>query len=479
MRIKSKTYAADRAKNSQRQKNRNLGKKIEAIKFLEKSREEVEAAISQELELNPLLEEHSGEGQENQDPDIYIEGDGIEYLHYPGSCFNSNGRKLPLGGDLSDFDSADTTFMYNNRLYFHLHMQVAFSRLNVVQEDIARFLIGNIDEDGYLNMTVEEICQHLRRYLPETVEQTIKLIQKFDPIGVGSKGHRECLLIQLRSLRGSNRSLCERILKEHWADFLNRENNRISKSFGVSEQEVEEAIRFIATRLNPRPALHFNDRIEGYSLAAFHISPDVYVKKVNGDYRIIPVKYSREPVVSKQYDKILENGPLSKEEREYIQQNKQKAVEFLWNIETRRRLICETVKIVVDMQRDFFDTGLMTKLRPLISSDVAPKVGVDESTVRRLARGKYVDTPHGLFQLRFFFDKGSLNTLDGKKVSSNGVKEIICRIIKMEDKENPYTDGEITEILRDQYRIDINRRTVVKYREQLNLLSAKFRKRLF
>ncbi|MBW1681521.1 MAG: hypothetical protein JRJ83_08780, partial [Deltaproteobacteria bacterium] len=453
MRIESKTLAADRAKDSQRQKNRNLGRKIETIKFLEKSREEVEVAISQELELNPLLEEHSGEAQENQDRDIFIEGEGIEYPNYSGSRFNFNGRKLPLRGDASDFDSAETTFMYNNRLYFHLNMQVAFNRLNVVQEDIARFLIGNIDEDGYLKMSVEEVCQHLRRYLPETVEETIKLIQKFDPIGVASKGHRECLLTQLRSPRGLNRSLCERILKEHWEDFLNRKNNRISKSLGVSEQKVEEAIRFIIARLNPRPALHFNDRIEGYSLAAFHIGPDVYVKQENGDYKIIPVKYSREPVFPKQYDELLENGSLSKEEREYIQQNKQKAIKFLWNIETRRRLICETMKIVVDMQRDFFDTGLMRELRPFISSDVAPKVGVDESTIRRLARAKYVDTPHGLFQLRFFFDKGSLNTLDGKKVSSTGVKELISRIIKLEDKENPYTDGEITEILRDQYRI--------------------------
>ena len=479
------------AKNTQRHRPSISPQIRKAIELLEKSQPEIQTFINQEFESNPMLEKCSDDGIDDGDTE------GINENEFDGSSLPSNtdgqlseniawdnyhpndkeGWPATSDGDqkLPIYERA--AFIPSNNLHFHLIMQLALSNFNIVQKDIVSWIIGNIDDNGYLKSSAEEICQDLGRYQTETVSGTIQLMQGFDPKGIASKNARECLLIQSRSHMAKKGAILEKIISEHWNDVLNKKVDKITKALGISRDDVQVAIEDIASKLNPRPGLRFKNKVSGQNLSAFHIIPDIYVSRDGDGFRIKPENDYSPVRINRSYEKLLEdNGRLTKKERQYILEKRDKAKFFIRSIEQRQKTIHKVTESVIGFQREFFNSGAMNKLRPLISRDVAEQIDLNESTVRRTTKGKYIDTPYGIFELRFFFDKEGIDSLDGQKVSSKGVKEIIRKIIQSEQKKKPFRDQEIANILRNSFAINIARRTLMKYRDSIGFLPARLRK---
>ncbi len=457
----------------------------QAIKLLQLSRLELLETIYQEMETNPVLEEagvveneeeasleeEKTESEEDSPPipTVDVEEPPHEEMDWEAyiSEYNTGWPETPYEDrEVPQFENITST---KTNLYSHLLWQLNMSNFDEAQKEIGLHIIGNITEDGYLDITLEELAQSTG-YPVEKVVETLKLIQTFDPVGVGARDTRECLLIQAR-FQGLQDTLVEKILLEHLKDLEDKKYDNIAKKLGVSLDEVITAVSVIQG-LEPKPGRSYSDE------ETIYVSPDIYVFKVGDDYEIVLNEDGLPKLKINAYykDVLSRKDSLPDSVRSYIQEKLKSAAWLIKSIHQRQRTIYKVTESIVRFQREFFDKGI-THLKPLVLRDVAEDIQMHESTISRVTTNKYVYTPQGLFELKFFFNS-AISSMDGDAVASESVKEHIRNIIKMENKQKPYSDQEIADILK-KLNIRVARRTVAKYRESMGILPSRKRRKPF
>jgi RNA polymerase sigma-54 factor len=460
----------------------------QAIKLLQLSRTELEAVIRQELEENPILEEGLDNLEEKEEPvqakdeNEAAASEEVKELKENPEEFNDvdwqtylEGYHLGGGTSTELYEGDDDRPSYENlltkksSLADHLRWQLNLSRISDQEKLAAAEIIGNLDEAGYLKASLEEIAEATGLSAP-VVERALDVVQDFDPSGVACRTLQECLLKQVEQL-GMTGTLVEKILNDHVAGLENRRYQAIARALDVSLDEVLGAARIISC-LEPRPGRAFSQEEVHY------ITPDIFVYKIGEEYVVV---LNDEGLPNLRINSFYRNalaGDSKVDEKagEYIQEKLRGAVWLIKSIHQRQRTIYRVTKSIVKFQRDFFEKGI-EYLRPLVLRDVAEDIEMHESTVSRVTTNKYVQTPRGLFELKYFFNSG-INTTVGASIASESVKSKIKEIVAGENPKKPFSDQKIVEILR-QEGIDIARRTVTKYREMLGISSSTDRKRLF
>jgi RNA polymerase sigma-54 factor len=443
--------------------------------------------VREELEENPVLEE----GQETQDEktpgeeeqaaadaqsqettqEAEGEGDGMADIDWKTYL-----ESYSLGGTTADsYEDDDDRPSYENlltkktSLADHLMWQLNLSRLENLERAIAGEIIGNLDNDGYLHVSVEELAEHAA-CATEVVERALSAVQDFDPPGVASRNLQECLLKQI-DLLDMSEDLVGVILSDHLEELENRRYQVIARSLQVPLEEVFGAAKFISS-LDPRPGSQYGQDDVHY------IVPDIFVYKISDEFVVV---LNDEGLPNLRINSFYRNAlsgsaQLDAKAGEYIQEKLRGALWLIKSIHQRQRTIFRVTKSIVKFQREFFERGV-DHLKPLVLRDVAEDIEMHESTVSRVTTNKYVQTPQGLFELKYFFNSG-INTTGGDSVASESVKSKIKELIAEENTRKPYSDQKIVDLLRDQ-GIDIARRTVTKYREMLGVGSSTQRKRLF
>lgn len=458
----------------------------QAIKLLQLGRLEYIEAIQRELLENPVLEELKSDGSiadappredmreaeqqakatdaeslaKSDDSPLAIEDYLANYSDYKSGS-SSRGNL-----DFDDRPSLEATLSSAETLYDHLASQLRMSELDTDLQTIALHILGNLDKDGYLCSTHEEICEECSCSQLE-LDRTLTIIKELDPIGVGARNLRECLLWQLEAM-GLENCLAYQVVDKHLEKLERRKYELIAKEEGVDLDKVYDAIIVIRS-LEPRPGHPYADDTAGY------ITPDIYVYKDSGEY-VISLNEDGMPKlrVSPYYLDILKNES-SGESRAYLNDRLKAASWLIKSIHQRQQTIYKVTESIVKFQRDFFDFGI-SRLKPLVLKDVADDIGMHESTVSRVTTNKYVHTPQGVFELKFFFSTGIKS--GAGEVSSSAVKERIRELISAEKPEDPISDQAIVDILKSE-NVKIARRTVAKYRESMNILSSSKRKKLF
>ncbi|QEM68126.1 RNA polymerase factor sigma-54 [Geobacter sp. FeAm09] len=457
----------------------------QAIKLLQLTRLELQDVVRQELEENPLLEE-SVETEEVREPEsLEIDEkesepaqDGEEFHEvetgedtlrdwdsYLDGYNYSSGEQYSGEDDRPSFESMLTRKgTLNDHLLWQLHM----GRFSDDEVQVGEEIIGNIDESGYLRAAVEEIGQ-VCHCDADKVLSVLERIKEFDPTGVGARDLRECLLIQARFL-GMEGSVVERVLLNHLNDLETRKYKQIARDLGVDLNQVLMAAKIIAG-FDPRPG-----RIYG-SEEVQYISADIFVYKVGEEYVVMLNEEGLPSLrLSPYYTEVKGNAGVDSRAEEYINEKVRSAMWLIKSIQQRQRTIYKVAKSIIRFQREFLDRGIEF-LRPLVLRDVADDIGMHESTISRVTTNKYMQTPQGLFELKYFFNSG-LSTSEGEFVASESVKNRIKEIIEKEDPRKPLSDQKIAEMLSGQ-TVNIARRTVTKYRELLRIGSSSERKRHF
>ena len=464
---------------------------IQMIKLLEIPTMQLEQRIKKELEENPVLEEgreqdefdssseeFSSESAEKDDFSIdeYINNDDIPAY------------KLYTKNYSKDEKRTEIPFSIGTTFHDHLDTQLGLRKLDERQHNLAEYIIGNIDEDGYLRRELEAIVDDLAFTLNiESSEgellEILRIIQDFDPVGVGARDLRECLLLQLWAKDQTNPdiALATQIVRYHFDEFTRKHFDKIQAKIGADDEQLKLAIDEIL-HLNPKPGSSFSDPLNKTSQV---IIPDFILEDNNGELEIgINGRNTPELRISRTYAEMLENyaaarkKPSSdqKEAVSFVKQKLDSAKWFIDAIKQRQNTLLVTMNAILDYQREYFDEGDETKLKPMILKDIADKTGLDISTISRVANSKYIQTHFGIIPLKFFFSEG-LQTESGEEVSTREIKKILQECIDNEEKRRPLTDDKLAEILQ-QKGYHIARRTVAKYREQLNIPVARMRKEL-
>jgi RNA polymerase sigma-54 factor len=455
----------------------------QAIKLLQLSRLELLETIAQEMEANPLLDEQPSEeiGEANDlfeetiqkvpdtTPEVRVEEnlvrseqemDWDSYL----SEYNTGWADTPYENrELPAFDNMNAS---RTNLHSHLLWQLSLNDLDDAQREIGLQIVGNIDDDGYLEASIEELSQ-LTGYPQDDIVNTLAVIQNFDPPGVGARDTKECLLIQVR-FQNLTGSIVEKIIQDHLENLENKRYDKIAKALSVPMEEILSAISIISN-FEPKPGRLYNDD------ETIYVSPDIYVFKVGDDYEIVLNEDGMPKLkINNYYKEILSNkNSLEKNTKEYIQEKLKSAAWLIKSIHQRQRTIYKVTESIVQFQRNFFDKGV-THLKPLVLRDVAEQIQMHESTISRVTTNKYVHTPQGVFELKYFFNS-AINSVEGDSVASESVKEHIRTLVKAEDKGSPLSDQELAERLKG-CNIDVARRTVAKYRETLGILPSRKRR---
>lgn len=463
----------------------------QAIKLLQLSRMELVDVVTEELAENPLLEEGldpkeeqleemSGVEKEVSDdvevsPEQEVKADtegmdDIDWQTYlEGYSLNSSSEIRDNYEDQEERPSYESLLTKRESLNDHLMWQLGLSSFNDEERAAAVEIIGNLDDAGYLQATPEELAEAAQAELT-VFETALRRVQQFDPPGVACRNLQECLLLQLERMDLSD-SLAATVLRDCIAELEGRKYPAIAKALKVSLDDVLAAAKLISG-LDPRPGRAYNEEDVHY------IVPDIFVHKVGDEY-VVTQNDEGLPnlrINSFYRNALTDSSSVDKKAGEYIQEKMRSAVWLIKSIHQRQRTIYKVTKSIVKFQRDFFDYGI-EHLKPLVLRDVAEDIEMHESTVSRVTTNKYVQTPQGLFELKFFFNSG-INTADGDAVASESVKSRIKEIIAAEDPKKPYSDQKIVALLKGQ-DINIARRTVTKYREMLGLGSSTERKRLF
>ena len=457
----------------------------QAIKLLQLTRLELQDLVRQELEENPLLEENSDqEDIREPDPlesaekevepsensvDFHEVETGEETLRdwdsYLDGYNYSSGEQYSGDEERPSFENMLTR---QGTLIDHLLWQLHMGQYSEMDVRVGEVIIGNIDESGYLRASLTEIAT-ASCATEEDVLDVLECIQEFDPPGVAGRDLRECLLIQARFL-GMKGSVVEGVLLNHLGDLEKRNYKQIARSLKVDINQVLIAAKIIGG-FDPRPGSSFNSEDVHY------ISPDIFVHKVGDDY-VVMLNEDGLPnlKVSAQYADVRGNGSIDSHAEDYISDKVRSALWLIKSIQQRQRTIYKVAKSIIRFQREFFDCGI-EYLRPLVLRDIAEDIGMHESTISRVTTNKYMQTPQGLFELKYFFNSG-LSTSEGEFLASESVKNKIKEIIEKEDPKKPLSDQKIAELL-SGLTVNIARRTVTKYREMLKFGSSSERKRHF
>jgi RNA polymerase sigma-54 factor len=364
--------------------------------------------------------------------------------------------------------SLEATVATRATLPDHLAWQLQLASLPPDQEEAAGWIIGNLDDDGYLRSTVEEIARQSGVPIP-AVEAALLRVQEFDPTGVAARDLRECLLLQVRTL-GLEDPLVAQILEHHLDTLQKRDLRGLARVLGRPVEEIVAAARVIGS-LEPRPGRAFGGD------EPIYIIPDIYVYKIGDDFHIVLNEDGLPKLrINNLYRDVLARGSsAAKDTKDYVQDRVRSALWLIKSIHQRQRTVYRVMESIIKHQREFFERGVQF-LRPLNLRDVAEDIGMHESTVSRVTANKYAHTPQGIFELKYFFNS-SINRIDGDAIASESVKEKIRRIITAEDSRRPLSDQRIAEMLKAA-NIDIARRTVTKYREAMNILSSTKRREI-
>jgi RNA polymerase sigma-54 factor len=454
----------------------------QAIKLLQLSRLELLEAIQEELEINPVLEEQVVEEDEadprlegekedsekniNDLAEVTIDEHARDDVDWETYISEYNTGSLDTPNDERDFSFLDNVVSTGTNLYSHLIWQLKMSNLDEEQREVGVFIIGNLNENGYLDITLEEISLATGCPLEKVIE-TLNIIQLFDPVGVAARDVRECLLIQARfqNLEGT---IVEKLIMDHLESLEDKKFDQVAKQLSVQVKEILMAVSIIRG-LDPKPGRSFSDE------ETIFVTPDIYVYKVGENYQIIQNEDGMPKLrVSAYYKELLRNrASISENAREYIQEKLKSAAWLIKSIQQRQRTIYRVTESIIRFQKGFFDDGI-TKLKPLVLRDVAEDISMHESTVSRVTTNKYVQTPQGLYELKFFFNS-AINGTDGGTIASESVRDQIRKIISTEDAAKPYSDKEIVDILK-KLNIKVARRTIAKYRESMGILPSRKRK---
>jgi RNA polymerase sigma-54 factor len=462
----------------------------QAIKLLQLSKLELQEVLNQELLENPLLDESAEEAKpEEQAEEVKAENEAaaepqvetkeaekekdsfeeIDYDAYFQDYIEYGYNPRGMGEEHEEFPIENTLTRPPN-LSDHLSWQLSMSDASPRTKEIAQFIIGNIDEDGYLRATDEEIANS-GGFTDEEVQTAIRAVQSLDPIGVGARDLRECLLLQLRFL-DVDAPLVEVIIRDHWDEFMQRKFVTLAKTLGIDMKTLEGIVELIK-HLDPKPGRKYSNE------RAIYVEPDVYVHKVSDEYVIVLNEDGMPKLrINSGYRSML-NSMDSKSDGEtvnYIKDKIRSAVWLIKSLDQRQRTIYKVAESIVKHQREFLEKGI-DFLRPLVLRDVADDIQMHESTVSRVVSNKYMHTPRGLFLMKYFFHSG-IDSDTGEDISSLTVKKKIQSYIENEDPRKPLSDSKIMKILNDE-GINIARRTVAKYRDELNIPSSTDRKQIF
>lgn len=462
------------------------------MKLLQVPTMELDQRIKQEIEENPALEEGSDEMDEDFDnQDEYDDGDefGNDDIDFDISdYFDEDTPDYKTQVNNHSKDDEDRVIPLSGEKSFHERMmdQLFLVDLDDTQFLIADILIGNLDDAGYLNREIDAIVDDLAFSMnvmvtEKEVEEVLTIIQELDPAGVGARDLQECLILQIKRKQDGNitKFTAKKILEDHFEEFTKKHYAQIQKKLEIEEEDLKEAIDEII-KLNPKPGGSMKEAAKNVQ----QIIPDFMITEFEGKLELsINGRNTPELKISKGYENMLrsysEGAKTSRSDKEalsFVKQKLEGAKWFIDAIKQRQNTLLLTMTAIMEYQRDFFLTGDETQLRPMILKDIADAVGLDISTISRVANSKYVQTNYGIFSLKYFFSE-SLSTDSGEEVSTREVKKILSDAIEGEDKRKPLTDEKLADLLNEK-GYNIARRTIAKYREQLNIPVARLRKEL-
>jgi len=453
-----------------------------AIKLLQLSRLELLNTIRQELEENPTLEEEvqdsnveeqlvepsekiSAESSETKEVTVEEKiRDDIDWNNYIDE-YNSSGR-THFEAERRDTPNFESFVARKESLRDHLLWQLLMTSPEETDKMIGNCIVGSLNKDGYLDATVEDLAV-MSGTDPEKVEQVLTLFQTFDPIGVCARDLGECLLIQARHF-GLDHTIVIEIIENHLNHLENKNYKAIAKTLKISIEDVVAAVKVIQS-LEPRPGRQFTDE------EAQYINPDVFVYKIEDEFIILVNDDGMPRLRVNNFYKsaIKDDGNFSEDAKDYIQEKMRSATWLIRSIHQRQKTIYKVMESILKFQQDFFLKGI-AHLKPMVLRDVAEDIGMHESTISRVTTNKYVHTPRGIFELKYFFNS-SIQRVHGEAIASASVQEKIRLLIENEDSKKPYSDDKISKLLKEA-NINIARRTVAKYREMMRVLPSNKRK---
>ena len=454
----------------------------QAIKLLQLSRFELLEAVQQELLENPMLEEAAKDSSEEMEAQIQpneqradVSFDDAELMrnadweNYLGD-FSSTAKQTQFKETeaLEEMMSYEARLSGKPSLEGHLMWQLCLSNITDEEEIIGEAIIGNLDSQGYLGTSAEDIASETLSPLA-LVESVLYRLQRFDPVGVAARSPRECLLIQLEML-GQDDPILISLVDEHLEDIEKRRYKPLLRKFKIQMEDLKAYLDILQS-LDPMPGASYG------SDNTVYVSPDVFVYEYENDFVIVMnddglPKLQLSPYYMDDMS-LAVKGP----DREYLHDKMRSAMWLMKSLHQRQRTLYKVVESIVRFQRSFFEHGV-TKLKPLILKDVADDIEMHESTVSRITTSKYVATPHGIYELKFFFNS-ALEMDDGTQVGSESVKAIIKKLVSEEDPKHPYSDEKIAAVLKERLDVNIARRTVAKYRAVLGIESSSKRKQVF
>ena len=460
----------------QKQQQKLSPLQIQTIKLLELPALELEQKMRKELEENPVLEEI----MESDDPEK-DSPKNVSLSEYPADDPTPS-YKLYVNNQGKDPKPQYNTFSVKESFQENLIVQLGYRKMDDRSRAMAEFVIGSLDDDGYLRRDLESLSYDILLRLniettEEELEQILKVIQEFEPAGVGARNLQECLLLQLDK-KSVEQERARTILELYFEEFTKKHYSRIISRMGITQDELKDAIDEIV-RLNPRPGGQIDD---SYEDQAQQIIPDFLLEEKDGELIMSMPKFSvPELRVNRRYAELLMDSAQTgtragKEAASFVKQKLDSAKWFIEAIRQRQNTLQNTMNAIIDFQREYFMDGDETKLRPMVLKNIAEKTGLDISTISRVVNCKYIQTHFGIYPLKYFFSEG-LMTEGGEEVSTREIKKILSESVDAEDKNKPLTDEQLVEVLTEKgYKVA--RRTVAKYREQLNIPIARLRKEL-
>ncbi len=461
----------------------------QSIQLLQLSTLELQDLLQQEMAENPMLEE-----EDYPEPDQNVEeslNGSVEDTETPVADMVDTGR-IELDENWADYfaDSSDLGHVGNGTATYggeeedemqmqlaheeslkdHLLWQLGVTTQNEMQYNIGEYIIEQLDENGFLPIPLEDIAETFDQPVKE-IENVLEIMQGFDPPGICARNLSECIEIQCKQFEIDDDDIIE-VIRHHLDSLERRRYKEIARALNVSEQHVQE-IADIISKFDPRPGRQYRMETIEYT------TPDVFIEKVDGEWQIRVNDDGSPPLrISRKYREMLQHSDqITNEEYDFIKKKFQSAIWLIRNIEQRKRTLYRVTKAIMDKQIGFLEEGL-TGLRPLKLRDIADELGIHEATVCRVVNKKYVQTPRGLFELKYFFSTGLDTSAGGDDMSAKSVMEIIRNLIEDEDDHKPLSDQKITEILHRDHNLSIARRTVAKYREKMGILPTSKRKRI-
>lgn len=455
----------------------------QAIKLLPMSTIELSELLNQEMVENPMLEEVPAEelqaaeaAAQTDKPDADPEPpadkgdawDDSDYEYFFGDYLD-DGYRPRAPQEIKELPPIENTLSTSESLADYLRWQLSLQTDDETTREIGQAIIGNLDEDGYLVASVDEIAA-MGSWPVAAVERVLAQVQQLDPVGVAARDLQECLTIQLRHL-GLGGTPTERIVTEHLRLLQNHQVPEIARRLGLTVEELRPHIEIIR-QLDPKPGSRYNPAPSQY------VIPDVYVVKVDDQYvAVLNEEGLPQLRISPVYRRLLDkSGDVSEETRSYVKEKFRSALWLIKSVDQRQKTIHKVATSIINFQKDFLDHGI-EYLRPLVLRDVANDIGMHESTVSRVVNNKYMHTPQGVFEMKFFFHSG-ISSSFGESVSSVTIKQRIRKIIEAEDPRKPLSDSKIVSILQAE-GLMLARRTIAKYREEMKIPTSNQRKTLY